>query len=389
MKQLFYIVLFFGPFLMAQAPLNNSGDMVIHENAQTGFFSDIINEGNLVVADNSLLGFYGFESQFFQSTSPISAFDVEFGTLFGNITLLDRLEVRNNVNFISGNVVVPLNAPESKLLNFESNAFYTGANDESLVLGFAGMSGQREFTFPIGDFGQLRPLLLTTGDANIIASSAYIRENASNPAAYEGNFDIDTKARDIGEISANEFWVVRSESEVRVTLTWNFESNLSAIANDVEQIILVGWNNAAGQWVALSEPKGNGTLEEGMISSASFIPDRFGAITFGTIPLPRDTFAVNNPTLGNYFITPNGDGTNDFLVFDELEDAGSNVVLIYNKFGQKVFEMTNYTNEFGGISNINNAVIKRDIGLPEGIYYYIIDLTEENLQYQGFFFLDR
>ena len=64
-------------------------------------------------------------------------------------------------------------------------------------------------------------------------------------------------------------------------------------------------------------------------------------------------------------------------------------MVIYNKFGQKVFEQSNYTNQFNGVSNINNLVVKRDIGLPEGIYYYIVNAMQQELQYQGFFFLDR
>ena len=389
-KSVFILLVFVAnATLWAQTALFNAGDMTIHENAQIGFFSDIINEGNLTADNNTLVGLYGFESQAVQSESSLSVYDVEFGALFSTITLLTRMDVRNNANFISGNVAIPLTTSVDQVLNFEENAFYTGVNDESLVLGFAGMNGQTEFTFPIGDFGQLRPLILNTSDTGVIASSTYIREDPSNPTTYNENFDINSKARDIGEISSNEFWVLRSESEVRVSLTWNFQSNLSTLVNDVEQIVLVGWNIAANQWVPLGETTGNGTLEEGIISSSSFVPNRYGAITFGTIPLPLDTFITNNPTLGNYFVSPNADGTNDFLVFDNLEETGTNQVLIYNKFGQKVFEMTNYTNQFNGISNIDNFVLNREIGLPEGIYYYTILLTDLNLSYQGFLFLDR
>ncbi len=51
--------------------------------------------------------------------------------------------------------------------------------------------------------------------------------------------------------------------------------------------------------------------------------------------------------------------------------------------------MINYTDQFGGISNIDNLVINRDQGLPEGVYFYVISLDDLSLNYQGFLFLDR
>ena len=267
--------------------------------------------------------------------------------------------------------------------------FYTGDSDEGKVIGYAGVVGQGEFTFPVGDRDQLRPLILNSSPSEELSLCTYIRENPSNPSAINQTFNTDSKTRDVGEVSTSEFWILKHTEESTISLSWNAQSNLVDLAPDLSGIILVGWSISANQWIPLSDTNGIGTITEGIITSDSFLPSRYAAITFAGIPLERDTFAVNNPTLGNYFLTPNGDGTNDFLVFDELEGTGANFVVIYNKFGQKVFEMSNYTNEFGGVSNIDNAVIMRDIGLPEGIYYYIVELFEENLQYQGFFFLDR
>ena len=127
----------------------------------------------------------------------------------------------------------------------------------------------------------------------------------------------------------------------------------------------------------------------GVENVKEFVPSEYAAITFGTIPLPTDTFEVNNPTLGNYFLSPNGDGVNDFLIIDHLEESPNNKVLIFNRFGQKVFEQTNYTNEFRGESNTGKLYMSQDIGLPEGVYYYLVDLYDLDLHYTGFLFLDR
>ena len=378
--------IFFGT-VAAQTELNNLGNLYIHPNGSLGIHTDLFNDGDFFADSNSLIGFYGDIPNIIGGTERISLFDVEFGNEIGTFLQL-RMNVANNANFISGNVVTPPNL-EANFLNFQSQSFYTGDSDNGKVIGYAGVADKEEFTFPVGDRDQLRPLILNATVSNTPALCTYVRENPSNPTIVNASFNTESKTRDVGEVSIEEFWILKSEEQSRITLSWNAESNLGSLAVDISSIILVGWSISANQWIPISEANAVGTINEGIITSNTFLPSRYAAITFASTPLPTDTFVVENPTLGNYFITPNGDGTNDFLVFDNLEDTGPNFVSIFNKFGQRVFEFSNYTNEFRGYSNINNAVIMRDIGLPEGVYYYIIEIIEENLQYQGFFFLDR
>jgi gliding motility-associated-like protein len=93
--------------------------------------------------------------------------------------------------------------------------------------------------------------------------------------------------------------------------------------------------------------------------------------------------------LGNYFLSPNGDGTNDFLVIDGMEESPNNSLQIFNRLGQKVYEKINYVDEFYGLSNTGSLIMSQDIGLPEGVYYYLVSLNDLRLQYTGYLFLDR
>jgi len=61
-------------------------------------------------------------------------------------------------------------------------------------------------------------------------------------------------------------------------------------------------------------------------------------------------------------ITPNGDGSNDQWFIEYILDYPENKVEIFNRRGQLVFEKESYANEFSGD------------GLPDGVYYYKIDL---------------
>ena len=82
------------------------------------------------------------------------------------------------------------------------------------------------------------------------------------------------------------------------------------------------------------------------------------------------------------FISPNGDGINDFFQIVNIENFPNNRVTIYSRVGRKIFEATNYKNDWNG--NTENGSV------PDGSYYYQIDLNQDNnMEYQGWVFISR
>lgn len=78
------------------------------------------------------------------------------------------------------------------------------------------------------------------------------------------------------------------------------------------------------------------------------------------------------PTIMNT-ITPNGDGMNDQLVFDVLlftpeEEFPDNEIIIFNRWGDIVFQQRPYNNNWGGLNGNGDR-------LPQGTYYYILRLN--------------
>ncbi|MDX1940088.1 MAG: gliding motility-associated C-terminal domain-containing protein, partial [Saprospiraceae bacterium] len=71
-------------------------------------------------------------------------------------------------------------------------------------------------------------------------------------------------------------------------------------------------------------------------------------------------------------ITPNGDGVNEQLVFDELlfnpEQYPDNELIIFNRWGDIVFQAKPYNNQWDGTNEMGQ-------NLPEGTYYYILRLN--------------
>ena len=67
-------------------------------------------------------------------------------------------------------------------------------------------------------------------------------------------------------------------------------------------------------------------------------------------------------------ITPNGDGLNDLLIFDILNtgDFPNSSIIVFNRYGDEVFEAKPYNNDWGG--TFNGKL------LPQATYYYVLRL---------------
>ena len=78
-------------------------------------------------------------------------------------------------------------------------------------------------------------------------------------------------------------------------------------------------------------------------------------------------------------LSPNGDGQNDFWRINGIEQDPNNLVRVFDRFNNLVFETKAYTNESNHWTGQSNHGISNAF-LPEGTYYYIIsiDLTEDS-----------
>ena len=381
MKILKYILLILFAFIgNAQTALYNSGNLRIHNEGQIGFHTNLINDG--IFDENlGLAGFYGSSNLTISGALSPVLFDVEIVTPSG-VVLNTSLSVANNTSFVAGDFTTPRALP-SIYYSFLQEAFYTGDSNTSKIEGYAVGVNQQIFTFPVGDVAQLRPLLLNSNSTNIQVKCAYFFEDPNNPSTFPV-FNTAIKPRTVNAVSTREFWRLEGSVLSRVTLSWNARSDLAALTGDVNTITIMGWSKTGNQWLNLGRESLAGDLSQGIVSSAVFIPDDFEVITFGSAAIAEEFL-----TLDDFYLSPNGDGINDVLEIIELEQSPNNSIQIYNRLGLKVFDMINYRNEFTGLSNVDNLVLNREIGLPEGLYYYIISMDDLGLNFQGFLFLER
>ncbi len=379
-KQLFFLFVLASVFSNAQTALHNTGNLRIHEEGTMGFHTNLINDGSFD-ENLGLAGFYGDLPLTVSGAFVPTFFDLEISNP-DHVGLNTGLNTINNTNFILGNFFTPRAQPEN-YLNFIQNAFYTGSGDISKVDGYAAMTDQRNFTFPVGDEQQLRQLILESTGVNTLAKCAYFFEDANSPSTFATNFNTDTRANGLGAISTTEFWRLEGSVASTVRISWNQRSTINALVTDIITLNVVGWQKSTNQWVSLGSNGAIGDLDQGFISSSSFVPDEYEIITLGSgFGQPSDLL-----DLENYLVTPNGDGINDFLMIPELDQSPNNNVKIYDRFGLKVFEMDNYTNQFTGFATSGTIVYDKDKGLPSGVYFYIASLHDLGLDFQGFLYL--
>ncbi|MDR6764550.1 gliding motility-associated-like protein [Flavobacterium sp. 2755] len=78
-----------------------------------------------------------------------------------------------------------------------------------------------------------------------------------------------------------------------------------------------------------------------------------------------------------YGFSPNGDGINDYWQIDDITNYPNNQVLIYNRWGDLVFQTENYDNTSNVFTGIANK--SRNLGanqLPEGTYFFEIRVNQ-------------
>ena len=365
--------------LTAQDSFHNFGNMKMHEDAQIGFYQNLINDGSF--DDNKgLAGFYNEDIAYISGAFRPVFKDLEI-VVDNDLILEVGIGITNNSNFISGDLVTPRFLIDTNI-EYIDNAFYNGDTNFTKVDGYSAVRNKQDFIFPIGHFDKLRPLKLSSDQINENAKSAYFFEDPNHPSTFHTIFSTENRTDILISVSNEEFWDLDTEVSSKVTLGWDTDSSLSSFMDEVENLRVVGWHTEHSIWEDLGNTAMEGDFNEGEITSDVFIPDDYTIITFGG-SLSRQTV-----DLGNYLMTPNGDGKADFLVLDAVSLSPNNQLTIYNRWGRAVYEATDYDNTFGGTANVS-SVVATSKKLPAGVYFYIIDLKDIDVKHQGFLYINQ
>lgn len=382
MKKIISLLLlcFWVKILISQEAFHNFGNVQIHDQGQIGFHIDIINDGDF--DDNlGLAGFYNSNNSLtISGTNEPIFFDMEVDVsndLFFEVST----GVTNFFDFINGRIITPRN-DIGVTLDFRNNGIYSNESDNTHVDGYVNNVGDLDFRFPIGDDFRLRTMTVVPLDNTFtLYKAAYFFENPSFPSTLPGFFNTDLFQNTLSIISEKEYWDLDGILPVRVTLTWDEQSDIPVLADELSSLRVVGFSTALNQWVNLGNSTFSGTMSSGEITSDIIEPNLYSALTFGSVL--RGNGAITVYTL----MSPNGDGKNDTLIIEGLETSPDNELILFNRWGVEVFRKKNYDNSFAGISD-GRATIDGSTELPVGTYFYVLKLQDQK-DLAGAFYINR
>ncbi len=380
----YILILFIGftQVFFGQSAVHNYGNIQIHGTAMVGFHMDVINDGSFD-KNEGLVGFYNEVAPLTISGafSPIFN-DLEI-TADQGLYLETSIAVTNNSNFIAGSIYTPRDQTDIHM-DYKYNSFYSGEGNTTKIDGYSTIQNKDYFTFPVGDDNRLRPLTIESTMVNPIVKCAYFYEDPNEPTTLNKSYNTEIRGEGILGVSTYEFWKLEGSISSKVTLTWDENSNVILLGDTPKDLRVVGWSKKEEQWVNLGNSLVAGDLISGSITSNDFFPNDYEMITLGGNNDLYETFSTLE--LANYYISPNGDGKNEFLVIEGLDLSPNNSIQIFNRYGVMVYYKANYNNEFNGESN-RNMTFKRNSGLSSGIYFYILTLKDIQQKHQGYLYI--
>ena len=294
-------------------------------------------------------------------------------SIFGGITLHHDTQLAffdAPVHFVEGNIAT---AEANDAFVVFSAAQPQLANDNSHVETPILSRNHTDFVFPTGDDGVYQPLTINNGDDNdlMVLFQGVAYEDLSLP---EG----------VDFISSQFHWLVSGEKTAQLGLSWNTNSLLSQVADEVEELVIlghtvVGWEVIPAQLAPFAADGITPTsLDEGAIFSEGNIPfSRYDALTIGGVKSVTSVLVSEG-------LTPNGDNVNDTWYIENIERYPEAVIRVFNRWGGEVFyHRGNYKNDWNGTYKKNRET------LPEAPYYYRIDLDNDGyIEHQGWLYIN-
>ena len=168
---------------------------------------------------------------------------------------------------------------------------------------------------------------------------------------------------------------VGCDSIITINLTIDRMPTTNAVTITNNKIFTALADTIAYQWVNCD----NGYAWEPS-TAQSFTPTQSGnyavILTNHTCVDSSDCTPITLDLVVPQVISPNGDGVNDVLEINGIYDYPNNVLRIYNRWGNLVYETHAYKNEWDG-RNIQTFTVG-DNQLPVGTYFYVLDLGKED-----------
>lgn len=320
----------------------------------------LINNGNMAVGGTWLnLGTYNagegqitFNSTDTSKPQVINHNNQSFSRLVisggGIKQILADLTVEESLSLTEGIIT----AQNGSKVHFAPTAVITGGSDASHINATVHQSGTGSKLFPVGNGTMYLPVeisgITTTSEIGITLTELSAGQTLNTGSS-------------IGDISDKRYWAVDlasgSLSNTKITLPVEGDEGLDELKNN--EFIVAFAESSSADFRSLGRSS----------SSTAALVQNEESLEEGVVTL---ALASENQSIVVFnAISPNpDDAINDYIHIDNLLET--DVVSIYNRWGDLVFEMKDYDNgdtakRFNGQSNVGGS---KD--LPTGNYFYVI-----------------
>lgn len=347
----------------------NTSKGVVFNDGEFQFYKNYTNDGLFTHTTNQTTGytvFQGNQPQLIEGLQPSKHFDV----LFHNTSTQYPFSLNSDMiidgvgNFREG--IVRINKNNGGQLLFGNGASQMNASDRSYAEGMVEKLGNNAFTFPIGKLGYYRQTGISA-PSNVADTylGEYFKENTNELYPHKDRTGI------ISAVNTQEYWTINQSAgttgSVMITLSWH-DQTTPVEFRGTQDLHIVRWDAAQNLWV-----DEGGIVDAGAKTITTPVQvDGFGIFTLGKI---KEKFLNPGDVVIYNGVSPDGDGMNDYLIIDNIEHFPENNVILYNRWGRKVYETKNYNsknNVFVGVAE-GNGIVGSGEQLPAGTYYYVVE----------------
>ncbi|MEQ8556133.1 MAG: gliding motility-associated C-terminal domain-containing protein [Cyclobacteriaceae bacterium] len=375
MKWFTYILFFLCTNVLFSQSLQNTGMPIgLTEGAILKVNQNFINSGNLKNDGQIIVGGHWVNTGIYQ-TSGTGVVDMN-GSLTQSIndqSFIERLRLSGADKTLNADLSVDnLELNGSKLTIGEGFSLEITPGGtitrqpEDYVIGRLIMTGSQ--TYPIGTSNYYLPVIINqlTGDPTAVGIRA-----VESPLA--GPLD-----NTIAEIAP--FHWVMDESDEEFNVQVGFEN--ADFLQELDYAMVLQAASANATVYSLYQDSTSGDTALGLIANDPNHPLTLSYFSIGRKYLPKDKPPIKVLNL----VSPNGDGKNEFLFIENIDAYPECLVVIYDRWGTKVFEQSGYDNREKVFRGNNNVLKKSE--LTEGTFYYVIRSEGQKLG-SGFFELMR
>jgi gliding motility-associated-like protein len=271
-----------------------------------------------------------------------------------------NITIDNELNLSDG---ILISENDARII-FSSSAVITGGSDHSHIRGPVYHQGSGNKVFPIGNGLLYLPFELL----NIAGASS---ETGVRLVELQNNSL--SKSPSLDEISANRYWQLDFNAASLANSAVVLPVRNETIVDNENDVVVAEAESPTSNFESMGQFEFLGNAADGKVTSDQFVSKPFLAVGMRSAD---DKLVVYNA------VSANNDDRNDFLIIKNIENYPDNTFILFNRWGDKIFEMNNYDNKervFRGRSNING-----DKGLVSGTYFYIIETKKDNLKINGF-----